>query len=75
MLGGARESDWLAIYCRLLNLVVKIDQDLLPFMQQQSQLYEKHLSEEQSQASLHRVYGPDSNAPNRQPLPEPVKKR
>src|SRR5262252_6193155 len=66
MLGGIprpRPPDYLAIVCRLLNRVLKIDQDLRPFMQEQVQLYEKCRFQEEVQAALHRVYGSNSACP------------
>jgi len=60
MLGGVRRPrppDYLALYCRLLKRILKIDQSLRPFMQEQVQLFEKRPFEEEVQAALQRVYG------------------
>jgi hypothetical protein len=66
MLGGVhrpRPTDYLALYCRLVKRIIKIDESLVPFMQQQVQLLEKHRFEEEIQAALQRVYGSDPPAP------------
>jgi hypothetical protein len=60
MLAGVRRPrppDYLALYCRLLKRILKIDQSLRPFMQEQVQLYEKRRFEEEVLAALQRVYG------------------
>jgi hypothetical protein len=60
MLGGAREPDWLAVYCRLITLVLKLDEDLRPFMQEQQRLFEDWLRKQKVEALINKVYRADS---------------
>jgi len=64
MLGGAprpRPPDYLAMACRALKAILKIDKSLRPFMQEQFQLYEQHRFGQQTQAALQSIYGPGSD--------------
>jgi len=71
-----RAPDYLAMYCRALELVLKIDEDLRPFMQEQVRLLEQDALNRQGQAALRHVYGPDWDA-QKPPIPaaESVNKR
>jgi len=71
-----RPPDYLAIVCHALKLVLKIDEDLRPFMQEQVRLVEEDHFKQRLQAALRRVYGPDLDAPQSPiPPPESVNKR
>jgi len=63
-----RPPDYLAMACRALKLVLKIDEDLRPFMQEQVRLLEQDVFNQQVQAALRHVYGPDSDA-QKSPIP------
>jgi hypothetical protein len=66
MLGGACRPDWLAIGCRLIGLILKIDDDLRPYMQEQIRLQEQRQFDQRLQAAIQRVYGLPSSDPNPQ---------
>jgi len=70
MLGGARRPpppDYLALACRALNEVIRIDQRLLPFMAEQREMLERWILDQEIEASLRKVYGPpDPSSPRPQ---------
>jgi len=64
--GGAsrpRRVDDLVILCRLYKRILKIDESLKPFLEEQFRLYEQHQHRREAQAILQRVYGQDASSP------------
>jgi len=62
MLGGVHRTpppNDLAIACRALTEVIKIDKRLRPYMQEQIRLEEERVRHEPIKAALDRIYGPD----------------
>jgi len=77
MLGGARRPpppNYLALACRAIEEVIRIDKRLLPFMAEQREILERRLFGQEIEAALLRVYGPpDPAAPKpRSFVPPPV---
>lgn len=59
MLGGVRRPpppEYLAIACRALEEVIKVDLRLRPFMQEQIRLQNERVFHEQIEAALDRVF-------------------
>jgi hypothetical protein len=78
MLGGTRRParpDYIALACRALNEVLRIDKRLLPFMVEQREALERGLRHQESQAALLTVYGgtPMEPLPSQSCLP-PLRK-
>jgi hypothetical protein len=66
MLGGVHRPpppNYLAIACRALEQVIKIDKRLRPYMQEQIRLEKERVFREPIKAALDRVYGPDDKQP------------
>jgi hypothetical protein len=60
MLGGAhrpRPPDYLALACRALEEVVRIDQRLRPYMQEEQRLLHEYIEDEKREVALRNVYG------------------
>ena len=70
MLGGARRPpppNYLALACRALEEVIRIDKRLLPYMEEQKRMLENYLWAQKCEAAMHKVYGPpDPSAPKPQ---------
>lgn len=77
MLGGARRPpppNYLALACRALEDMIRLDKSLLPFMAQQKRIVEESLWKQQCEVAIRNVYGPpDPAAPRPQyPVPSPL---
>ena len=62
MLGGVHRPpppNYLAIACRALNEVLRIDRRLQPYLPEQIQLEQDRVFHTQVRAAIDRVYGPD----------------
>jgi hypothetical protein len=62
MLGGARRPpppDYLALFCRALTEVLRIDKRLRPFMAEQGELLERLRRDQEVRAALDKIYGKD----------------
>jgi hypothetical protein len=60
MLNGVRRPpppNYLALACRALEEVIRIDKRLLPYMAEQKQLLEQWLFRQEVEAALQKVYG------------------
>jgi len=70
MLGGARRPpppNYLALACRALEEVIRIDKRLLPYMEEQKRMLENYLWAQKCEAAMHKVYGPpDPSSPKPQ---------
>jgi hypothetical protein len=53
-----RPPDYLAIACRCLKAVIKIDESLNPYIEEQIRLEQAQAREQEIDALLARVYGP-----------------
>ena len=65
MLNGARRPpppNYLAMACRALEEVIRIDKRLLPYMVEQKQMLKRWLLDKEIEASLRKVYGPPDPA-------------
>ena len=72
-IGGASRPprvDAMVLFCRLYKRILKIDESLKPFLEEQFRAYEQHQHQQEVQTMLQRVYGQDSkpNTP-KPPLP------
>jgi hypothetical protein len=77
MLGGARRPpppNYLALTCRALEELLRIDKRLLPFMAEQKRALKEYQESQVREEALRKVYGPcESAIPNlRQSLPPAV---
>ncbi len=60
MLGGARrprEPDYLALACRAFEEVIRIDQRLRPYMEEEQRLLNEYIEDEKRAVALRNVYG------------------
>ena len=60
LVGGAtrpRRVDDVILFCRLYQRILKIDESLKPFLEEQFRLCEQHQHQQEIQAILQRVYG------------------
>ena len=63
MLGGAprpRPEDEIAVICRAVKEVMRIDKSLRPFMQEQKRFLEDWLHHVEPRRALDKIYGPQS---------------
>lgn len=69
MLGGVHrppQPNYIALACRAIAEVIRIDQRLRPFVAEQQHMLEQDARMQEREAALHKVYGPDlADAPRR----------
>src|ERR1035438_3606385 len=53
--------DYLALACRALSEVMRIDKRLRPYMEEQKQMMERRLFEREIDDALRKIYGPESS--------------